>query len=128
MFRPDRLSEHDAPLSRPGVFHAVRHAHPRREALRSFTDGLFPRRWETLRPLTTQELKATSVLWMDVEEATMKMRAAPPGDPEDASVPVWAGVLPMCTTLAAPQPAPELPSDIELPGPLATLIASGRLR
>ena len=98
------------------------------EALRRFTEGLFPGRWETLRPMTTQELKATSVLWLDIEEATAKVRAAPPGDPEDAGVPVWAGVLPMRTTLAAAQPAPELPSGVELPGPLAALIASGRLR
>ncbi len=98
------------------------------EALRRFTDGLFPGRWDTLRPMTPQELKATSVLWMDVDEATAKARAAPPGDPEDAGVPVWAGVLPMRTALAAPEPAPELPPGIELPGPLAALIASGRLR
>ena len=85
-------------------------------------------RWDALRPMTVQELKATSVLWMDIEEATAKVRAAPPGDPEDAGVPVWAGVLPMRTTLAAAQPAPELPSGVELPEPLAKLIASGRLR
>lgn len=97
-------------------------------ALRRFTEGLFPGRWDALRPMTAQELKATSVLWMDIEEATAKVRAAPPGDPEDADVPVWAGVLPMRTTLAAAQPAPELPPGIDLPGPLAALIASGRLR
>ncbi|GAC1346801.1 MAG: pyridoxamine 5'-phosphate oxidase family protein [Acetobacteraceae bacterium] len=99
------------------------------EALRHFVDGLFPGRWETLRPMTAQELKATSVLWMEIEEATAKVRAAPPNDdPEDAGVAVWAGVLPMNTTLAAVQPAPDLPAGIELPEPLAALIASGRLR
>ncbi len=98
------------------------------EALRRFTDDLFPGRWNSLRPMTAQELKATSVLWMDIEEATAKHRAAPPGDPEDAGVPVWAGVLPMRTVLEAAEPAPELPPDITLPEPLESLIASGRLR
>lgn len=111
-----------------GTAHTVEGDHEKTEALRRFTDGLFPGRWETLRPMTAQELKATSVLWMDVEEATAKVRAAPPGDPEDAGVRVWAGVLPMRTGLAVPEPAPELPGDIELPGPLAALIASGGLR
>lgn len=98
------------------------------EALRHFTEGLFPGRWADLRPMTAQELKATSVLWMEIDEASAKVRAAPPGDPEDASVPVWAGVLPMRTTLAAAEPAPELPAGIALPEPLSALIASGRLR
>lgn len=98
------------------------------EALRRFTEGLFPGRWDTLRLMTAQELKATSVLWMDIEEATAKVRAAPPGDPEDAGVPVWAGVMPMRTTLGPAEPAPELPPGIGLPQPLAALIGSGRLR
>ena len=72
------------------------------------TDGLFPGRWDTLRPMTPQELKATSVLWMDIDEATAKVRAAPPGDPEDAGVPVWAGVLPLRTALAAAEIAAAL--------------------
>ena len=98
------------------------------EALRRFTDALFPGRWDTLRPMTAQELKATAVLWMDIEEATAKTRAAPPGDGDEADVPVWAGVLPMAARLGAAEPAPDLPSGIDLPAPLAELIASGRLR
>lgn len=103
-------------------------AEEKAEALRRFTDGLFPGRWDTLRPMTAQELKATSVLWMEIEEATAKVRAGPPADPQEADVPVWAGVLPMQTTLAAARPAPELPEDTDLPAALAALIASGRLR
>lgn len=97
-------------------------------ALKDMVDGLFPGRWETLRPMTAQELKATSVLWMDIEEATAKGRAAPPGDADEADVPVWAGVLPMRTTLGAAEAAPELPGSIALPAALAALIASGGLR
>ncbi len=97
-------------------------------ALQRFTEGLFPGRWAQLRPMTSQELKATSVLWMEVEEASAKIRAAPPGDPDEADVPVWAGVLPVRTTLAPAEPAPEMPEGAELPASLAALIASGRLR
>jgi nitroimidazol reductase NimA-like FMN-containing flavoprotein (pyridoxamine 5'-phosphate oxidase superfamily) len=97
-------------------------------ALKAFTDGIFPGRWETLRPMTDQEVKATSVLWMDIEEATIKTRAAPPGDVDEAAFPVWAGVLPFHWTMGAAQPAPDMPEGISLPEPLSALIASGRLR
>lgn len=97
-------------------------------ALRRFVDGLFPGRWDALRPMTAQELKATSLLWLDIEEASVKTRNAPPGDAEDADHPVWAGVLPMHTTMGAAQPAPGPHQDLPLPAELADLIASGRLR
>ncbi|HEY4250941.1 MAG TPA: pyridoxamine 5'-phosphate oxidase family protein [Roseomonas sp.] len=96
-------------------------------ALRHFTEGLFPGRWDSLRPMTGQELKATAVLWMEIEEATVKTRSGPPGDADEADIPVWAGVLPMRTSLAA-EPAPELPASLALPEPLAALLRSGRLR
>jgi nitroimidazol reductase NimA-like FMN-containing flavoprotein (pyridoxamine 5'-phosphate oxidase superfamily) len=98
------------------------------EALRDFTEDLFPGRWEALRPMTAQELKATSVLWMDIEEATAKVRSGPPLDEEEADVPVWAGTIPMGTSMAAAEPAPGVPGGLSLPAPLAELIASGRLR
>ncbi len=98
------------------------------EALRNLTDGLFPGRWETLRALEENELKATSVLWMEIEEATVKSRSGPPADIDESDVPVWVGVIPVNTALDTPQPAPELPQAIGLPESLATLVASGRLR
>lgn len=111
-----------------GTARIIEDASEKAEALRFFTDSFFPGRWDDLRAMTDQELKATSVLWMDIEEATAKVRDAPPGDPEEAGVPVWAGVIPMHTTLGTAQPAADLPGDIALPTPLDTLIRSGRLR
>ena len=111
-----------------GTAHVMDGLEEKAEALRDFTDDLFPGRWDALRPMTEREVKATSVLWMDIEEATVKVRAGPPTDAAESDVPVWAGVLPMRTMLTAAQPAPELPTTIELPESLASLIASGRLR
>ena len=97
-------------------------------ALRAMVDDLFPNRWPHLRPMTAQELKATTVLWLDIEEASVKTRAAPPGDPEDAEHPVWAGVIPMTTTLGAAVPAEGPHHDLPVPDDLTALIGSGRLR
>ncbi|MDE2575460.1 MAG: pyridoxamine 5'-phosphate oxidase family protein [Rhodospirillales bacterium] len=74
-------------------------------ALKGFVDRLFPGRWDTLRPPTAQELKATAVLAMPIREAAAKMRSGPPGDdPEDLTWPAWAGVLPLHIAPGAPQP------------------------
>ncbi|MFT4182207.1 MAG: pyridoxamine 5'-phosphate oxidase family protein [Rhizobium sp.] len=98
------------------------------EALRRFVENLFPGRWDSLRPMTGQEVKATSILRMEIGEATAKVRNGPPGDGDEADVPVWAGVLPVRSHLAPAIAAPGLPDGIELPEPLAALLQSGRIR
>jgi uncharacterized protein len=111
-----------------GVAHVMESLEEREHALRDFMEGLFPERWDSLRPVQEKELRATSVLWMDIEEATVKSRSGGPSDADEAHVPVWAGVIPMETTLSKSRSAPEVPESITLPAPLADLIASGRLR
>lgn len=98
------------------------------ESLRLLVEKLFPGRWPQLRPMTKQEHKATKVLWMEIDEASVKIRTGGPGDPEEGDVPVWAGVIPVRTSLGSAQPAPELPPGFPLPDYLAALIASGKLR
>jgi nitroimidazol reductase NimA-like FMN-containing flavoprotein (pyridoxamine 5'-phosphate oxidase superfamily) len=84
--------------------------------LRAMMDQMFPGRWETLRPITAQELKATRILTLPLSEASAKVSAGPPADAaEDRDWPVWAGVLPIRLTLGAPEPAPDLAPGIPLP-------------
>jgi nitroimidazol reductase NimA-like FMN-containing flavoprotein (pyridoxamine 5'-phosphate oxidase superfamily) len=111
-----------------GRAHALTNPDDIAAALRHMVDDLFPGRWDTLRPMTAQELKASTVLWMDIEEAGVKDRHAPPGDDDEADFPVWAGVLPMQTTLGSAEPAPGPHQHVPLPEELGALIASGRLR
>jgi len=64
--------------------------------LKAFVDGMFPGRWDMLRPATAKELKATSVLAMPITEASAKVRSGPPkDDEEDYALDIWAGVLPL---------------------------------
>jgi uncharacterized protein len=111
-----------------GIARAIEDIDEKKQALRAFIDGLFPDRWDHLRPITEKELRATAVISMDIEEATVKVRNGAPSDGDESHVPVWAGVIPMRTTLGEGEAAPELPASLEFPTPLATLIASGRLR
>lgn len=84
--------------------------------LRAMMEQMFPGRWDRLRPMTTQELKATRILSLPLTEASAKISAGPPADPpEDRDWPVWAGVLPIRLTMGAPEPAPDLAPDLIVP-------------
>jgi uncharacterized protein len=65
---------------------------------KTFVEGLFPGRWDMLRPLTDKELKATAILGLELNEVSAKVRSGPPGDDEeDYALPIWAGLIPMQT-------------------------------
>lgn len=72
--------------------------------MEAFVERLYPGRWRGLRPVTPQELKATTVLGMHIEEASAKVRSGPPVDDEpDYSLPIWGGVIPVRQVLGEPQ-------------------------
>jgi uncharacterized protein len=78
-------------------------------ALRAFVERVVPGRWALIRPPSPQELKATSVLRLHLHEVSAKVRTGPPIDDEpDYTLPVWAGVVPLSTTVSAPMPDPKL--------------------
>jgi nitroimidazol reductase NimA-like FMN-containing flavoprotein (pyridoxamine 5'-phosphate oxidase superfamily) len=82
----------------------------RLHGLRVISEHLAPGRWEEVRPPTDQELKVTSVLRLDVEEASAKTRTGDPiDDDEDLDLEVWAGVLPCSLTWGTPLAAADLP-------------------
>ena len=74
-------------------------------ALRSFTNHILTGRWDEVRQPTEQELKATSVLALPLDEVSAKVRTGPPiDDEEDYAFPVWAGVVPLRARVAEPVP------------------------
>jgi nitroimidazol reductase NimA-like FMN-containing flavoprotein (pyridoxamine 5'-phosphate oxidase superfamily) len=85
----------------------------KRSALHAFTNHIVPLRWEETREPTPQELKATSVLALPIEEASAKVRTGPPvDDEEDYALPVWAGVIPVEMKTGAPIPDARMLPDI----------------
>lgn len=95
-------------------------------ALEEFVEHLLPGRWAELRPPTAQEVKATTVLWMDLEEVSAKIRTGPPvDDEEDYGLPIWAGVVPLATTVGAPEPDPRLLRGLSAPQYLEHLASFG---
>ncbi len=85
-------------------------------ALEAFTEQVVPGRWAEIRWPNEQELKGTLVLALPLEEVSAKVRTGPPSDDEeDMNQPVWAGVLPLSLTAAAPITAPDLRVDVAPP-------------
>jgi hypothetical protein len=82
-------------------------------ALKAMMDQMFPGRWDALRPMTLQEIKATRILSLPLTEASAKISNGMPTDPpEDLAWPVWAGVLPILSVMGAPQPAPGIAQPV----------------
>jgi nitroimidazol reductase NimA-like FMN-containing flavoprotein (pyridoxamine 5'-phosphate oxidase superfamily) len=99
-----------------GEAHAVEGDEEKLAALEAFMEHLYPGRWPDLRPMLPKELKATSVLWVSLDEASAKIRAAGVHDePGDETWPVWAGVVPVRTTLGAPEPDAFVPDGMPVP-------------
>ena len=66
------------------------------DALQAVTEHLIPGRWQEARLPNRKELNATSVVSINIDEASAKVRVGPPVDEqEDYALPVWAGILPL---------------------------------
>ena len=76
---------------------------PKLRALEVITNHVLDGRWDDVRPPTEKELRATSVLALPLQEASVKLRSGPPiDDEEDYELPIWAGVLPLSIVGGAP--------------------------
>jgi nitroimidazol reductase NimA-like FMN-containing flavoprotein (pyridoxamine 5'-phosphate oxidase superfamily) len=99
-----------------GEARAVTNVREKAEALKAMMEQMFPGRWDQLRPMTKQELKATAILTLPLTEASAKIGSGMPTDPpEDLGTPVWAGILPIQLTMGQPVPDANLSPDVALP-------------
>jgi nitroimidazol reductase NimA-like FMN-containing flavoprotein (pyridoxamine 5'-phosphate oxidase superfamily) len=107
-----------------GRFEVVEDEADRLAALEAFTEKILPGRWAELRPPTAQELKATSILALPLDEASAKVGSGGPDDDdsEDAALDVWAGEIPIVTSYGEPVPSPGLRPGIPLPPSVRTLL------
>ena len=96
-------------------------------ALVMMVDRFFPQRTSQLRPSTKKEIKATAVVYMDIEKASAKIRArGVVDDDEDYALPIYAEHIPVRMVLGAPEPCPRLLPGVKRPETLSSYRA-GRL-
>ncbi len=96
-------------------------------ALDALVDQVVPGRAAEVRGPDANELKATQVLMVPLEEASAKVRAGPPLDaPKDYKLGIWAGVVPLRQEALAPVPDPRLAADIPAPEHVQRYIQRGK--
>ncbi|MEZ4887928.1 MAG: pyridoxamine 5'-phosphate oxidase family protein [Chitinophagales bacterium] len=84
-------------------------------ALKAVSDHIIVGRWEEVRPTKDNELKATHVFKIPIEEASAKIRTGGPADDkEDYELDVWAGVLPIKKVYQTPISDPLNKEGIEM--------------
>ncbi len=82
--------------------------------------AFMPGRELEVRKSTEKELKATTLVALSLDEASVKVSNFEPGDlPEDMDSPLWAGVIPIEHTFGTPRDAADLKPGIPVPGYIA---------
>jgi nitroimidazol reductase NimA-like FMN-containing flavoprotein (pyridoxamine 5'-phosphate oxidase superfamily) len=99
-----------------GTAFKVKEAREKEARLKAFVEHLWPGRWDILRPMPPKELKATTVLGLELDEVSAKVRSGPPGDDEeDYALPIWAGVIPLQMVAGEIVPCPRLMPGVAMP-------------
>ena len=85
-------------------------------ALEAIVEHIVPGRWAEVRPPNEQELKATAILAIPIDEASAKARTGPPvDDEEDYALPAWAGIIPLACRPGPAEPDPRMPAERPTP-------------
>jgi nitroimidazol reductase NimA-like FMN-containing flavoprotein (pyridoxamine 5'-phosphate oxidase superfamily) len=107
-----------------GRFDAVEEPAERLAALESFTEKIVPGRWGEVRQPSAKELKATTILALEIAEAAAKVRSGPPDDDDsdDAALAVWAGEIPIVTSFGTPVASPGLRPEIPISSSMRRLL------
>ena len=86
-------------------------------ALRAVVEHIVPGRWQEVRQPTSNELAATAVLALAIDEASAKVRTGGPlDDEEDYELAAWAGVIPLASCPQQALPDARLRAGISTPG------------
>lgn len=94
----------------------------RAELLYRFSEHLIPCPRSAYREHLAKELKATMLVRLPLDEASVKIRTGGPiDDADDLALPHWAGVVPLTTAYGEPEPAADLSPGIAVPEVLRAL-------
>jgi uncharacterized protein len=79
----------------------------------AFIERVYPGRTAIMRGILAQELKATSLMGMTIDEVSAKIRDDGPLDLEaDYAADCWAGTVPITQIIGAPIPDPREPPHV----------------
>jgi len=111
---------------RSAVIHAqpaeVLGADAKLHGLKTVIEHCAPGSWDYVPHPTAEDMSWTTVLAVDLTEASVKVRSGGPVDSaaDIAAGGIWAGQLPLQTKWGIPIPSPDLDRDVVVPGHIAT--------
>ena len=83
-------------------------------SMRVISEHTMPGRWDELRAPLEKEIKMTGVIAVNIEAASAKVSSGMPEDEdEDYDIPIWAGVLPIQSSLTTLQDDDRLIDGVE---------------
>jgi len=78
------------------------------------SEHTMPGRWDEVRDSLEKEIKMTGVIAVEINSASAKISSGMPDDEdEDYSIPIWAGVLPLQSSLTSLQNDERLIDGVE---------------
>ena len=84
--------------------------------MKGLIDHVAPGRWDHIRQPNEKELAATSVLSIQIVEASAKLRSGDPLDDDaDYAMPIWAGQIPFATSTLPPVADTRLDRSTPIP-------------
>ena len=84
-------------------------------ALTAISDKVMPGRWNDARQPNAKELSATALVKIKIDSASAKVREGEPSDdPEDLTLPVWSGVVPIVHSIGKPE-TDQTSTDLPVP-------------
>ena len=98
----------------------------KRRILDYFVDAVLPGRSREVRPMSDRELRLTSVVEVDIEEASAKVSQGPTDDDtDDQNLEIWSGVIPARLVFGEPVPSSDgamASGAIEVPASVRRLL------
>ena len=112
-----------------GTAHAVTDKVEKLRLMDNFIDRIYPGRSDLIRQPTTQELKATTLIGMEIETASGKIRDKHVSDDEEdyAGVPAWTAVIPVSQVLGDPSECARQIPGLAMPKEMAPFHKGARL-
>jgi uncharacterized protein len=99
-----------------GTAHLLEGEKAKRRAMDGFVDRFYPDRSKLLRPPNAGDLKGTTFVTMEIDQASAKIRETHVGDEEeDYALPIWAARYPVRQVIGEAEPCPRQHPDAVIP-------------
>jgi hypothetical protein len=112
-----------------GTAHAITDRAEKLRLMDNFIDRVYPGRSKLIRQPNEQELKATTLMGMEIEEVSGKIRDKHVADEEEdyATVPAWSALYPVTQVIGEPEDCARQLPGLTRPDEMVDFVPGARL-